>query len=168
MLRLRQTLLLLAAGLMASCMKPPVGSTDSDATASSSSGLAPGQCESEFHGTYWCECENGHKKACDGDGVSVCFIWNDEVITEYKWGPCGECEPGMERPCEVDGASGKEFCNVADDMVDSISDLPTPRWGICVVEEQIACLPGQTKMCDDVSSVLCGVDEMGVPYWLPC
>lgn len=155
---------------MASCTRSPDGSSGSDATTSSSE-LPPGRCDSEFHGEFWCECESGEKTACDGDGdgVSVCFVWDDEVITEYRWGPCGECEPGLSRPCEIDGAPGHEFCDVAGTMVDSLSDLPTPRWGICVLEASIVCLPGQSKMCDDgVSSVLCEVDETGVPYWLPC
>jgi len=167
MRRVHQTVLLLAVGSGASCTRSPDGSTDS-ATSTSSSGPSTGQCESEFHGPYWCECEGGETKACDGDGVSLCVTRDDEVITDDRWSPCGECLPGEQRACDIASAPGREFCNVLEFPADEIDDLPTPQWGICVLEDMLVCEPQQAKECSDELSVTCDVDEMGVPYWPSC
>ena len=141
--------------------------TDSSTTAPD---LPPGQCWSEFHGVYWCECEWHSTQPCEGDGVMTCFWENDQVISHLRWGPCGECGPGDERACDKDGAPGRQFCDVAHDEVADINDLPAPKWGVvCLLDGEVVCQPGETEMCEDgIFSRICLVDAMGVPYWGPC
>lgn len=148
---------------------PTTTTTDTESSTTAPN-LPPGQCWSEFHGVYWCECEWHSTQACEGDGVMTCFWENDQVISHFRWGPCGECGPGDERACDKDGAPGRQFCDVADDQVADITDLPTPKWGVaCLLDGEVVCQPGETERCEDgIFSRTCLVDAMGVPYWGPC
>ncbi|MBZ5710788.1 hypothetical protein [Nannocystis pusilla] len=129
----------------------------------------PGLCRSEWHGEYWCECTDSNTQACGVDGISVCFAQDDFVVTHTKWGPCGACAPGDQNACDIEGAPGRQFCNVADAWIDDINDLPTPDWGACILEADIACEPGQTMMCEDSEFIrTCVVDDQGVPHWTDC
>ena len=147
--------------------------TDASATDDSATtdtpGLPAGMCWSEFHEEYWCECMDSNTQACGDDGISLCFAQDDFVVTHMKWGPCGACAPGQQIACDIEGAPGRQFCDVDDAWVDDIENLPTPAWGTCLLEEDIVCEPGQTKTCpDDISSQSCVVDEQGVPHWTDC
>lgn len=167
MLCLRSVVLLLAVGCGAACARSPDGSTDSAST-SSSTEVSTSLCMSEFHGRYYCECQTGTKMMCDEGGVSVCVSRDDDVITDYLWSPCGECLPGEERACDLAGAPGRQFCNVRHFPDNQIYDLPTPSWGTCLREDELACEPGQSKPCGGDVSVDCDVDQTGVPYWPSC
>ncbi|MFY0534531.1 hypothetical protein [Nannocystis pusilla] len=158
-------MLLLSVGCSAACARSPDGSTDAASTTSSSEG-STGLCESEFHGPYYCECHDG-TKMCDTDGVSLCVSRDDDVITDYKWSPCGECLPGEQRACDRAGVPGRQFCNVLQSPTTRSTTCP-PSMGTCLREEEIACEPGQSKQCGDNASVDCDVDETGVPYWPSC
>jgi hypothetical protein len=135
-----------------------------------------GMCFDENHGDYWCECTESQTEACGDDGVRVCMLKDDQVITQHTWGPCGECvPPGPDKisqgwqDCDANGEPGRQFCNVLDYWVDDIDDLPTPQWGTCLVEMDIVCEPGESKKCpDDISSQKCDVNEQGVPFWTDC
>jgi hypothetical protein len=53
--------------------------------------------------------------------------------------------------------------------IDDIEDLPTPEWGACLLEQDIACEPGESRLCeDDISAEQCDVDPQGMPYWTGC
>lgn len=147
----------------------PTSGSSAGLTDSSTTGpdLPSGMCLDENHGSYWCECAWQSTQACERDGVMTCFWENEQVISHFRWGPCSECAPGTERVCDKDGAPGRQFCNVAHDQVADIEELPTPIWGICLLEDEIVCTPGQDTMCG-MNTVQCDVDEDGVPFKLDC
>lgn len=130
---------------------------------------APGVCWDEWHAEYWCECIESTTQACGEDGISVCFAQGDFVVTHMKWGPCGTCAPGQQKACDIEGAPGRQFCNVDDVWIDDIDNMPTPDWGACILEADIACEPDPTTLCGDRNvSQTCDVDEQGVPHWTDC
>lgn len=135
-----------------------------------SPGGPPQKCTSESDEKYWCECTEGDSLKCAAGSVSVCLAQDAGEFTHTRWSSCGTCEPGLQRACDVPGGGpGRQFCNLFDVWIDDIEDLPTLEWGVCLLEQDIACEPGETRPCaGDISVEQCDVDLQGMPHWTGC